>query len=85
MGVYVKDMEMPRGCIFCPLYRFSIYRTECVLTGSRITGSEETGRNKNCPLVEVPDSEAVAAIGAKEEDGCTDDCCPIEGIDSTED
>ena len=54
MGVYVKDMEMPRGCIFCPLYQFSIYRTECVITGNCIVGSEETGRNPDCPLVEVP-------------------------------
>ena len=52
MGVYIKGMEMPKGCIDCPLN----YDTTCNLIPfglpDETNGSE---RREDCPLVPVPD------------------------------
>lgn len=58
MGVYVKNMEMPKACVYrqdghlttCPLYDIDGYcsalNTEAI--------HQEDGKLQNCPLVELP-------------------------------
>lgn len=58
MGVYVKDMEMPSGCISCPFKSHGTideFKYYCDMTGVFV-GSWESKklnqRHKDCPLVE---------------------------------
>ena len=50
MSVYIKGMEMPESCIFCPAMNgdWSI----CKLTGRNINLAT---RQTDCPLIPVPD------------------------------
>ena len=51
MGVYIKGMEMPRGCSKCKL--FGEYGCPFIgAVGMALTRGE---RNEDCPLIEVPD------------------------------
>ena len=50
MGVYIKGMEMPTDCIFCPMFRGAW--TMCSVL-NKTTGVR--GRPDDCPLVPVPD------------------------------
>lgn len=48
MGVYIKGMDMPSDCFNCPMY--FIQDGIC-----RALGKPEACKNKECPLVEVPE------------------------------
>lgn len=55
MGVYIKDMEMPKSCFEC---LFMIHRCFC-LVNPKIEFTDEEyselkGRYIGCPLVDVP-------------------------------
>lgn len=63
MGVYIKGMEMPKTCCYCPLMGYdpdrewfdSMARTGahiCALTGELI---DNTKRAEHCPLIPVPE------------------------------
>lgn len=73
MGVYIKDMEMPKSCFECP---FMLHRCFCLVNPKiEFTDkeySELKGRYVGCPLVEVPplhylDVEAAPTIIETEE------------------
>lgn len=58
MGVYIKNMEMPSGCISCPFKSYGTideFKYYCDMTGAFV-GSWESKklnqRHKDCPLVE---------------------------------
>lgn len=50
MGVYIKGMDMPTDCIFCPMFHGAW--TMCSVL-NKTTGVR--GRPDDCPLVPVPD------------------------------
>ena len=59
MGVYIKGMEMPKGCFECPMRRKVDPDTiKCLATGERFeetfAGTIETRNRGNCPLVPIP-------------------------------
>ena len=58
MGVYIKNMKMPKNCLTCKLAgdgSDSKYIWDCPFTEFEYTREEgETGRLDECPLVEVP-------------------------------
>ena len=51
MGVYIKGMEMPTSCGYCPLRHEARDGDECYL-GAKIT--EYQTRPEDCPLIPVP-------------------------------
>ena len=60
MGVYIKGMEMPKNCGFCPFCRKtvtewgSIYSADCIIRKMPIKFSELDLRDGLCPLIELP-------------------------------
>ena len=51
MGIYIKSMEMPNSCLFCPLNSMK----QCRITGGDITWATATQNIRgDCPLVPVP-------------------------------
>ena len=56
MGVFIKDMEMPKYCFECPFAFYSYYRHgdsrdySCCITKKPYAN---TRRSKYCPLIEV--------------------------------
>ncbi|MBR3587358.1 MAG: hypothetical protein IKO00_15160 [Oscillospiraceae bacterium] len=51
MGVYIKGMEMPRSCFYCPFQHKST--TECLLT-HKVYNWGLTTPPSDCPLIPVP-------------------------------
>ena len=49
MGVYIKGMEMPTDCIFCPMFHGAW--TMCTVLNKT---TRVRGRPDDCPLVPVP-------------------------------
>lgn len=52
MGVYIKGMEMPKGCASCPFFDdecFGAYKCEAVQSWG-----SDTERASGCPLIPVP-------------------------------
>ena len=60
MGVYIKGMEMPDGCYYCPFRQGSFgrvppHRAMCMVTGEVMPVDEKNiQHNQPCPLVPVP-------------------------------
>ena len=56
MGVYIKDMTMPKGCVRCPWWDTEYEKTICRLWEDSIDigVDENTCRPDWCPLVELP-------------------------------
>lgn len=57
MSVYVKGMEMPKGCFFCPFNKHLDPDTDkCVLTRDAFDSTFRVieHRRDNCPLFPVP-------------------------------
>lgn len=60
MGVYIKGMEMPESCYYCPFRqgsfgKFPIHRAMCMVTGEVMPVDEENiQHDQPCPLVYVP-------------------------------
>ena len=50
MGVYIKGMEMPKKCLWCPL----MYIGFCQVTKTDVN-SDLGRRADDCPIVEVPE------------------------------
>ena len=59
MGVYIKNMKMPNGCISCPLKSYGTideFKYYCDMTGASLgewCDKRLDKRHKDCPLVEV--------------------------------
>ena len=59
-GVYIKDMEMPTSCYYCPFMDGSWgysppHKARCVITGKDMPVDERgVQHNQSCPLVPVP-------------------------------
>ena len=57
MGVYIKDMEMPKSCIYCPMRKWHIIHGEkityCMVAVKPI--DDENEKPNWCPLIEVPE------------------------------
>ena len=70
MGVYIKSMEMPTDCIFCPLFHGAW--TMCTVLNKT---THVKGRPDDCPLVPVPPHGRLVDMGEIEEriDSCCDD------------
>lgn len=49
MGVYIRGMEMPKDCIFCPMFHGAW--TMCSVLNKT---TSVRGRPDDCPLVPVP-------------------------------
>lgn len=47
MGVYIKNIKMPKNCWFCPCYNKEFLICQVTDTGS------EYEKPDNCPLVEI--------------------------------
>lgn len=55
MSVLIKNMDMPKGCYSCPLYRvFTPSDSKCIATDTYFDRTDEDNVAKTCPLVEVP-------------------------------
>ena len=54
MGVYVKGMEMPTGCISCDFCNPFVEEPYCRRLMKRVP---KVTRLDNCPLIEVPEPE----------------------------
>ena len=52
MSVYIRGMEMPKSCGYCPIRHLGGDGDECFL-GAKIT--EYQTRPEDCPLIPVPD------------------------------
>ena len=65
-GVYIKGMEMPKDCYDCPLIveeeRFSV----CIPLARVL--DDESIRQKDCPLIPVPDHGRLIDKDALEQD-----------------
>lgn len=57
MGVYIKGMEMPKGCEDCPFFHKSDYSYKICNFPSKARRIYygETKRQDFCPLTEVPE------------------------------
>ena len=62
MSILIKGMEMPRACLFCPIFNGEY--SECELNeniqmfdGGKVLYEATQTRHKDCPLVEVNDQE----------------------------
>lgn len=72
MGVYIKDMEMPSGCISCPFKSHGTideFKYYCDMTGAFV-GSWESKkinqRHKDCPLVEEKTGNMTELVRCRE-------------------
>ena len=60
MRVYIKGMEMPDGCYYCPFRQGSFgrvppHRAMCMVTGEVMpVDGKNIQHNQPCPLVPVP-------------------------------
>lgn len=65
MGVYIKGMELPSGCLVCRFNRYSSLYDEfkyyCDITGNFVGNWSDrkfaNQRHKNCPLMELKERE----------------------------
>ena len=60
MSVYIKGMEMPKSCFYCPMrMKVDPDTIKCLATGERFeetfAGTIEMRNRGNCPLIHVPD------------------------------
>ena len=53
-GVYIRNMEIPKSCGFCPIVYLTKDGDECYL-GAKIT--EYQKRPDDCPLILLDDKE----------------------------
>ncbi len=52
MGIYIKNMKMPKTCAKCPF--FEPYSIACFITHYFLDRDDyRFGRDKDCPLVEI--------------------------------
>ena len=51
MGIYIRDVEKPKGCSYCPCES----DTACQLLGSELGGTPLEGVRPDCPLIEIDD------------------------------
>lgn len=51
MGIYIKDMEMPRSCFYCQFQHKNT--TECLITHKYYNWGLTTPPS-DCPLIELP-------------------------------
>lgn len=50
MGIYIKDMKMPKSCWGCTLYS----TVDCAISRrEEVAGAFKNIRHPNCPLIEV--------------------------------
>ena len=57
MGIYIKGMEIPRGCAFCKIARRNGKKMVCPFSGEEWDIHDPMSadhRLDNCPLVPVP-------------------------------
>lgn len=54
MSVIVKNMEMPKSCMVCPVYSMSEHWCDAMNRNLTHAISESTRRAEWCPLVRVP-------------------------------
>ena len=58
MGIYIDDMEMPKGCFECPFFAqvnyafYSIILSKCKQTGE-FTWESVNSYLSNCPLISI--------------------------------
>ena len=63
MGVHIKGMKMPSGCISCPFKSYGTideFKYYCDMTGAfvgRWSGKKINKRHKDCPLMELKERE----------------------------
>lgn len=63
MGVFIKNMKMPRGCISCPLKSYGTideFKYYCDMTGASLgewCDKRLDKRHKDCPLMELKERE----------------------------
>lgn len=55
MGLYIKGMEMPKSCCFCPLTNDGFYLCKANDPYKRLEDDCEETRPDWCPLTEVPE------------------------------
>ena len=55
MGVLIRDMEMPKACWECPLKVHLFQQLWCTPSNKVINRNDNTKREPDCPLVEVPE------------------------------
>jgi len=66
MGIYLSNMEMPKGCASCPFYDdecFGAYKCDAVQSWG-----SDTERASGCPLVPVPSHGRLIDADALAED-----------------
>ena len=64
MGIYIKGMKMPSGCLNCCFARYSIYdefKYYCDITGNFVGNWSDRKfaeqRHMGCPLMELKERE----------------------------
>ena len=63
MGIYIKGMEMPESCYYCPFSEgqwgqaTDEVRKYCLVDGGAMPVDERyvQSNRRNCPLIEIPD------------------------------
>lgn len=67
MGVYIKDMEMPKRCLHCPLVRDGYFPPKCAFPRRRKVTEDDTPRsNPACYLTEDQDEDDMIKISEDE-------------------
>lgn len=67
MGVYIKDMEMPKKCLHCPLVRDGYFPPKCAIPRRRKVTEDDTPRsNPACYLTEEQGEDNMIKISEDE-------------------
>lgn len=57
MGIYIKKMEMPESCYYCP-FADGVWQKDkrCLINGKEMPrdGRDVQQNHINCPLIEIP-------------------------------
>lgn len=88
MGVYIKDMEMPKSCYSCPLRKRNGIDIVCPVAQERFSVADVNilfYRLDSCPLVEIPEPHGrLGDLDRLEQMFADIDNAPYSGFDGTE-
>lgn len=87
MGIYIKNMEMPKSCLLCPFVDREKGLYSCDITG-QYPICDPNERSCECPLIEVPEQKHGQWIRSVDELGeawmcseCLEEFFPADGMD----
>lgn len=86
MGVYIKGMEMPESCFYCPMREWHIVHGEKI-TSCRTAVmliKDEDDKPDWCPIIEIPPHGRLGDLDKLEQMFIDIDNAPYSGFDGEE-